>query len=47
MYVDTVADVCDAVLHAGRVASAASRSGTDIADAVAALRAHDRPPSRS
>jgi hypothetical protein len=36
----TVADVCDAVLQAERVASAAGRSATDVTDAVSALRAH-------
>ncbi|MGY2067064.1 hypothetical protein [Blastococcus sp. SYSU DS0619] len=39
-YLDTVADVCDAVLHAERAASAAGRPVTDVADAVTALRAH-------
>ena len=39
-YLDSVADVCDAVLQAERVATAARRSTTDVTDAVTALRAH-------
>ncbi|MGY2002618.1 hypothetical protein [Blastococcus sp. SYSU DS1024] len=39
-YLDMVADVCDAVRQAEDVASAAGRPATDVADAVAALRAH-------
>lgn len=39
-YLDTIADVCDAVLQAEQVASPAGRPTTDVADAVTALRAH-------
>lgn len=39
-YLDTIADVCDAVRQAERVATAAARPATDVADAVSALRAH-------
>jgi hypothetical protein len=39
-YLDTVADVCDAVLEAERAVVASGRPVTDVADAVAALRAH-------
>ncbi|MGY1747800.1 hypothetical protein [Modestobacter sp. SYSU DS0511] len=39
-HLDTIADVCDAVLQAERAASAVSRPTTDVADAVSALRAH-------
>ncbi|MBB3675163.1 hypothetical protein FHX36_000898 [Modestobacter versicolor] len=36
----TVADVCDALRQAERVASRAARPATDVTDAVSALRAH-------
>ncbi|MGY1828283.1 MULTISPECIES: hypothetical protein [unclassified Blastococcus] len=39
-YLDTVADVCEAVREAERAVVASSRPVTDVADAVAALRAH-------
>ncbi|MGY2083981.1 hypothetical protein [Blastococcus sp. SYSU DS0539] len=39
-YLDTVADVCDAVRQAEQVAAAAGTPVTDVAGAVTALRAH-------
>ncbi|KGH46334.1 hypothetical protein IN07_12470 [Modestobacter caceresii] len=39
-HLDTLADVCDAVWQAERVASATRRPTTEVADAVTALRAH-------
>ncbi|MCZ2860671.1 hypothetical protein [Blastococcus sp. VKM Ac-2987] len=39
-YLDTLADVCDAVREAEQAAAAAGRPVTDVADAVTALRAH-------
>ncbi|MCZ2826202.1 MULTISPECIES: hypothetical protein [unclassified Modestobacter] len=39
-YLDTVADVCDAVLQAERAVAPTSRTTADVADAVTALRAH-------
>ncbi|MCZ2848621.1 hypothetical protein [Modestobacter sp. VKM Ac-2978] len=39
-HLDTLADVCDAVRQAERVASAARRPTSEVADAVTALRAH-------
>lgn len=39
-YLAAIADVCDAVLEAERVVSAGARPVTEVADAVAALRAH-------
>ncbi|GAA4735300.1 hypothetical protein GCM10023328_14240 [Modestobacter marinus] len=39
-YLDTVADVCDAVFQAERVAAPTGRTTADVADAVTALRAH-------
>ncbi|MCZ2805549.1 hypothetical protein O2W18_10575 [Modestobacter sp. VKM Ac-2983] len=39
-YLDTVADVCDAVLQAERAVAPTSRTTADVAEAVTALRAH-------
>lgn len=39
-YLDTVADVCDAVFQAERAVAPTSRTTADVAEAVTALRAH-------